>query len=279
MLLRMGLRAYGSSTIRYGALSIPVKLYTAVDETKGVFRQVHKGCGLTLRRETLCPKHGALKNEDIGKGYEVARDQIWEVPEPVLAELASTPKEIALIGAFTRLPYAHVAKTIYVGPDHGGEHAYSALAEALERAEKFILAFRRDGTGDTLVAMTAHLSRLVMHELHYAEHIRKLTELELPNVEATSKDAVLMGKLINALTIRDFSLSRYHDEALEKLNGHLTALAQGKKGVPVRRVTGEPAQIIDLSRALEQSLELAEKRNRPRHRTRSAGELKKLRRA
>src|SRR5262245_48279814 len=76
----MKTRSIWSGLLRISLVTIPVKLYTALNEADKIsFNQLHKGCHQRLRQHLHCPVHGKVEREDIVKGYEVARDRFVAV--------------------------------------------------------------------------------------------------------------------------------------------------------------------------------------------------------
>src|SRR3990167_6431679 len=57
--------------ITFGMVSVPVKLYTATEERKVSFHQVHEACGVRTRSQTVCPScDRTIERSEIVKGYE-----------------------------------------------------------------------------------------------------------------------------------------------------------------------------------------------------------------
>ncbi len=73
----MAARPIAASTISFGLVSLPVKLYaTAVSKSRIAFNMVHKTCGTRVKQQYICPKDDEIvPREDIVKGYEFAKGQ------------------------------------------------------------------------------------------------------------------------------------------------------------------------------------------------------------
>ena len=53
----MAARPIAASTISFGLVSLPVKLYaTAVSKSRIAFNMVHKTCGTRVKQQYICPK-------------------------------------------------------------------------------------------------------------------------------------------------------------------------------------------------------------------------------
>src|SRR6187401_3830201 len=73
----MAARSIASLTISFGMVSIPVKVYSATEASKGIhFNLLHKGCGSRLKQQYFCIKEEVpVAREDMVKGYEFQKDQ------------------------------------------------------------------------------------------------------------------------------------------------------------------------------------------------------------
>jgi len=73
----MSAHPISSATISFGLVTIPVRLFSTGQSSESIsFRMVHKKCGTPLKQQYVCPKEGVVvEREDIGKGFEFAKDQ------------------------------------------------------------------------------------------------------------------------------------------------------------------------------------------------------------
>lgn len=73
----MAARAIGTSTIAFGLVSLPVKLYSTGESARRIsFNMVHKECGTRVRQQYICPTDDVVvSREDIVKGYEFSKGQ------------------------------------------------------------------------------------------------------------------------------------------------------------------------------------------------------------
>jgi DNA end-binding protein Ku len=73
----MTARAIASSTISFGLVSLPVKLYSTAESSRRIsFNMIWKERGVRVRQQYIDPADGAVVPKDeIVKGYEFAKDQ------------------------------------------------------------------------------------------------------------------------------------------------------------------------------------------------------------
>lgn len=71
-----GVRPVWSGQLRLNLVSVPVRLYTAIDAGARLnFHMVHAPSGKRVRYEKVVPGIGPIDTEDILKGYEVNKGQ------------------------------------------------------------------------------------------------------------------------------------------------------------------------------------------------------------
>src|SRR3982750_4162472 len=79
-------RSIWSGTISFGLVNIPVKMFTAVRETRVRFHLLHDQDHVRLQRKMYCPADGKeIHPEHMVRGFEVAPDQYVIVHDPELA--------------------------------------------------------------------------------------------------------------------------------------------------------------------------------------------------
>ena len=84
----MAARAIGTSTIAFGLVSVPVKMYSTGESSRRVsFNMIHKECGTRVRQQYICPTDDVIvPREDIVKGYEFSKGQyVLFTPEDLKA--------------------------------------------------------------------------------------------------------------------------------------------------------------------------------------------------
>jgi DNA end-binding protein Ku len=145
---------------------------------------------------------------------------------------------------------------------------YGLLRDGLVRAQ-------RVGVGTIVMRQREHLAVLVpvgdaltLTTLRFAHEIRSPAALDLPAAgRADTREMKLALQLIDTLAA-DWNPKRYHDTYREVL---LQAIEQKAKGkaitTPARR---QPAKVVNLVKALEQSLKTP-RRGTPRHETSRRG--------
>jgi DNA end-binding protein Ku len=254
----MAARSTGSTTISFGLVSIPVKIYTATQSSGVSFNMLHKDCGTRVKQQLVCPTHDAVvERDDTVKGYEVSKGTYVTFGNEELrlleAERTNTVELTEFVPANT-VDFIQIDKTQYLGPDKGGHKAYALLGHAM-RHTNVVAIGRYNARGKSYVVMIRPYEKgIIMHTLFYADEVRAFSEVELgPDVRISDAEQDLAEKLIDQLKAESFDPEQYRDEYSDRVR---EAADQKAAGMEITTAPEQPAaQIIDLFEALKRSLE------------------------
>jgi DNA end-binding protein Ku len=73
----MPTRAIATTSVSFGLVSVPVKLYSTGEPGSRVsFNLLHADCGTRLKQQYICPKHEVIvARDEMSKGFEFSKDQ------------------------------------------------------------------------------------------------------------------------------------------------------------------------------------------------------------
>jgi DNA end-binding protein Ku len=259
MFLPMAARAIGTSTIAFGLVSLPVKVYSAGESSRKVsFNKIWKERGVRVRQQYIDPADGAIApKDDIVKGYEFAKGQYVLFTKEEL-EVVEAPKsdeiEIVSFVPMETVGRLFFNKAYYLGPDKGGARAYRLLSAALTKTGRVAIAKHATRGKQSIVMIRPHEEGLLMEQLYYSEEIRSFEEIPLEDGEVNEAEMGLALQLIDQAASDSFDPSVFTDEVREKT----LELIQSK--VDGQEITAAPAEesktkIIDLMAALRASIE------------------------
>jgi DNA end-binding protein Ku len=250
-------RATSSTTISFGLVSIPVKLYTATSPQDVHFNQLHKACGGRIRQKLHCPVEDVeVERSDIVKGFEVAKNQYVQFNEEELRSLEeekfSTLDLVEFVPEST-VDFIYIEKSQYIGPDKGGEKAFNLLSKAMRTTERIAVGRYWSRGKVQLVLLRPYRKGLILHQVYYANEVRAYDDIELgPDLRFSDAEQQLAERLIEQLSVDEFTADKYHDEYAARVRKAAEEKAAGQQ------ITLSPeqpaAQIIDLFEALKQSL-------------------------
>jgi DNA end-binding protein Ku len=258
MLRLMVARSTGSTTICFGLVSIPVKIYTATQSQSVSFNTLHKECGSRVKQQLVCPTHDkVVEREETIKGYEFAKGQYVTFSNEELRLLESERTNTVDITEFVpaeSIDFIQIDKTQFLGPDKGGHKAYGLLAHAMQNTGLVAIG-RYKARGKSYVVMLRPFGKgLILHQLFYADEVRSFDDVEIGDeVRVSDAEQNLAEKLIDQLRSESFDPSQYRDEYSDRVRSAAEEKSKGMEIVTAQEAP--PAQIIDLFEALKQSLE------------------------
>lgn len=250
-------RANSSTTISFGLVSIPVKLYTATSAQDVHFNQLHKQCGGRIRQKLHCPVEDVdVERSDIVKGFEVAKNQYVQFSEEELRALEeekfSTLNLVEFVPENT-VDFIYIEKSQYIGPDKGGEKAFNLLSKAMRSMDRIAVGRYWSRGKVQLVLLRPYRKGLILHQVYYANEVRAYDDIELgPDIQFSDQEQQLAERLIDQLSVDEFTADKYHDEYGQRVRKAAEEKAAGQQ---ITLAPEQPAaQIIDLFEALKQSL-------------------------
>jgi DNA end-binding protein Ku len=250
-------RSTSSTTISFGLVSIPVKLYTATSAQDVHFNQLHKKCGSRVKQKLYCPVDDeAVERADIVKGYEIAKNQYVQFSEEELHALEaarfSTLDLVEFVPEST-VDFVYIERSQYLGPDKGGEKAFNLLTKAMRQMERIAVGRYWSRGKVQLVLLRPYKKGLILHQVYYANEVRSYDDVELGPDQAFSEgEQQLAARLIEQLSEPAFDPEKFHDEYADRVRKAADEKAAGQQ---ITVAPEQPAaQIIDLFEALKQSL-------------------------
>jgi DNA end-binding protein Ku len=254
----MAARPIASANISFGLVSVPVKLFSAAESSANVsFNWLHKKCGTRLKQQYFCPTDEEIVEKDeMIKGYEFSKGQyVLFNPEEIkaLEEKATNSIDINEFVPLDKVERVYLEKVYYLGPDKGGEKAYKLMAEALKDSKRAALGQYAARGKQNLVLVYPQDGRLIMEQLHYANEVRKTSEVDLPDTQVKPAELTLAKQLIEQGATDEFNPQAYHDQVRDRV---LESIQQKVEG---HEITAEPEQapetkVLDLMEALKASL-------------------------
>jgi DNA end-binding protein Ku len=256
-------RALWKGQIRLSLVSIPVEIHSATKTGARVsFRQIHGPSGRRVRYEKTVPGVGAVKAEDILKGYELGDDEYLllekEEVDAIKLETKKTLELVQFVG-LSEIPPLYYDRPYYVVPqDDLAEDAYRVVRDALRETDKVGLGQLTMRGKEHLCALRPCGDGLLLETLHYADEIREAAPL-FADIEDDPADAELrdVATQLIARKTAAFDAEAYTDRYDQALRD-LIDRKRRSKTTPRARAGGDDApsgeNVVDLMSALKESL-------------------------
>jgi DNA end-binding protein Ku len=260
-------RSIWTGAISFGLVTVPVKLYSAVNRKTVRFHQLSGKSGVRIAQKRVDPQSGEeVAYEDIVKGFELAPDR-YVVVEPSELDTLQPKKtktiEIEDFVELSQIDPIYYDHPYYLVPGAGGAKPYRLLLEAMAETEKVAIARVVIRSKEQLVAIRAMGNVLAMATMLFADEILppdRLEELPDPQeVKTTKREVEIAKQLIGSLT-GDFEPEKYRDTYREDVLALIERKAEGKEIAVQPEAEEVPAPAPDLMSALKASLEAVRER-------------------
>lgn len=249
------MKAIWTGSIGFGLVNIPIKMYSAVEESSLDFDMLDKKDHSNIKFKRVNEHTGKeVAWENIVKGYllnekyVILDDKDFEKASPEKTEhieITQFVEEKEIDSTYFEAPY-------YLEPQKTGSRAYALLRDALRKTGKAgVGSFVMRGREHICIIKTIN-DALVLNRIRFAQEIRKTTDLKIPATSSKPAEVKMAVSLINQLT-QPFKPEKLKDEYTDKLLKFIRAKAKGKQ------VAYKPMKVVhsntkDLMEQLKASL-------------------------
>jgi DNA end-binding protein Ku len=255
----MAARSLQSVTITFGLVTIPVKMYAATNPKAGVSFNLLHSCGSRVRQQYVCiAEEKVVPRSEMVKGYEFEKDRYVTFTKEeleALEEAATGAVEITEFVPAATIDPTYYEKAYYLGPDKGGAKPYRLLAEAMRQSGRSAIGRWSARGKQYLVNIRVVDDGLILQTLLYADEVRPMNEVEIPEAKVAAQELALANQLIDSITSEGFDPARYKDEVKERIEAQIRKKVEGEEiTVPESPTAPEGAKVIDIMEALRASL-------------------------
>jgi DNA end-binding protein Ku len=260
------LRSIWKGHIRFSLVTIPIRIYNAVDTGQSVsFNQLHRECNGRIGYDKRCKKcEKRVTNDDIIKGYQYEPDQYVIFEKDDLEKLKLKSTKVIEIEGFVDASEIHPTlfdAPYYAGPDGDvAANPYALLSAALKDSGKMgvgkvVLRDRED-----IVMIAPHGDGLLLYKMRYPKEIRNIADVPLVEPQKANKEELKLAKsLVDSMTtsLDKLTLENKYGDAVREM---VDAKIDGKEIVVMEE---EEKEVVDIMTALKQSIEKAKSKKKP----------------
>lgn len=259
-------RVLWKGAISFGLVHIPVAIYPAAQDESLDFdwldkrdmapvgyKRYNKNTGKEVEREDVVK---GIKHED-GRYVILSEEEIRaaNVKTTQTVEIVAFVAQDAIAPGYFETPY-------FLSPTGRGEKVYALLRETLKREKKIGIAYVVIQTKQHLAAVIAHGNALYLNTLRWANEMRSMEELNVP--EGNAKQAGLReaelkmaAELVKGMSEKwqpEKYKDTFRDDILALVDKKI-AKGQAKATTSAAKASDKPsATIIDLTALLKKSL-------------------------
>ncbi len=273
------MRAIWKGHIQFSLVTIPVRVYNAIDTGKTIsFNLLTKEGHNPVSYEKKDKVTGKpLRNEEIVKGYQYEPGQYVIVEQEDLDKVKLKSEKVVVLDGFVKSEEVHhtLFETPYfIGPDGDiAAKTYGLLCQVLKDSGKIGVGKVVLRDRETPVLISPHENGIMMYRLRYPEEVRSMKEVpQLLEVKADKEQMKLAKTLVDSMTTK-FSKIEMKDHYYDALKAIIDAKIAGKEIVTV---TEEEPKVIDIMTALKASIDAAKKKPMEKAKGASKAEEKKV---
>ena len=253
-------RAIWSGTISFGLVSVPVRMYSAIDEQDLHFHLIHEKDGSRIGYQKICKQEGKpVPDDEIVKAFELRKDELVVLGDEDFA--AAKTEGVKSIEISDFVPYDEIdpiyfERTYFLGPQTGGEKVYALLREAMERTElaaigKYVMRDKQH-----LGCLRVREGVITLEKMFFHDEIRPLDDVAPKGQKVAKAELEMATALIEQFT-GTFDPTKYDDTYRKALCAVIKAKEKGKTITPPAAADEE--EPADLLAALRASVEAAQK--------------------
>ncbi len=226
------MRAIWTGSISFGLINIPVKIFSAVqestldldmldskDQSNIKFKRVNESTGKEVAYENI------VKGYKLDSGYVILEDEDFEAADAVKTktiEIQNFVNEQEIDSLYYEQPY-------YLEPQKSAMKTYALLRDALQSSGKVGVTTFVMRNKEGLAILKPYKKVIVLNRIRFAQEIRDPSKLKLPPVsKAKAKEMSMANKLVDQLTEK-FNITKYKDTYTAKLLKIIKAKSKGKK--------------------------------------------------
>lgn len=260
------MRAIWKGHIRFSLVTIPVRIYTAIDTAKTIsFNQINKETNSPIKYEKRDKSTGEMvPAENIVKGYQYEPGQYVIIDPEDIEKVKIKSTKIIEIEAF--VDAAEVHPTLYdtpyfAGPD--GEiaiKAYALLCETLKQAGKLGVGKVVIRDRESPVLLAPQENGLVMYKLRYPQDVRDINKIPELGTDEVDEDQLKLSRTLVESMSKSLEDVEFKDKYRDALKEMIQAKIEGKEIVTMAE---EETPTIDIMTALKASIEQAKGDKKP----------------
>jgi DNA end-binding protein Ku len=256
-------RSIWTGAISFGLVTVPVRLYSAVNRKTVRFHQLSAKSGVRISQKRVDPSSGdEVAYEDIVKGFELTPDR-YVVVEPSELETLQPKKtrtiEIEDFVELSDIDPIYYDHPYYLAPGAGGAKPYRLLVEAMRETDRVAIARVVIRSKEALVAlrpMDDHV--LGMSTMLFPDEVvdpDSIDEISATgDVEVTKRELDIAKQLVESLA-GPFDPSKYHDTYRQEVLDLIERKAAGEEIAVQPAADEEEEPVPDLMAALKASLD------------------------
>jgi DNA end-binding protein Ku len=250
------MRSIWKGSIGFGLVSIPVKLFSAVQTSSLDFDMLDSRDHSRIRYQRVnehthkeVPYDKIVKGYKLDDGYVIMEDHDFEDAAPEKSKVI-TIESFVDVADVNPMFYE---TSYYTEPDTKNNKAYGLLLQALVKSKKAGLARFVLRSTESLCIVHPVKNILVVTRIRFGQQIRETDDLNVADDMTISKKELDMGLTLIDQYAEKFDVSKFKDEYNAELLNIIKAKSKGKRAT-VKKLKPHKTDSTDLYDQLMESL-------------------------
>ena len=252
------MRSIWKGSLGFGLVSIPVKLYSAVQTSTIDLDMLDARDHARIRYQRVNENtKKEVPFDKIVKGFKLNDDYVI-VDAKDFEDAAPEKSKVIEIESFVDIAEVNpmfYETSYYAEPDTKNNKAYALLMKALQQSKKAGLARFVLRSSESLCIVHPQKNVLVVTRIRFGQEIRDTDELNIADDVTVSKKELEVGLTLINQYAEDFDVSKFKDEYNDELLKIIHAKAKGKRAT-IKKLTPHKAKSDDLYEQLMSSLKV-----------------------
>ncbi|GAA0893735.1 Ku protein [Fulvivirga kasyanovii] len=261
------MRAIWKGHIRFSLVTIPIRIYTAIDSTETIrFNQLSKETKNPVKYEKKDKVTGdVLKADDIIKGYQYEPGQYVIIGSEDLEKIKLKSTKVIEIEGFVNADEVHPTlydSPYFIGPDGDiAAKTYALLMQTLKQSGKVGVGRVVLREKENMVLLTPYGNGIMLYKLRSPNEIRDMADVpKIDEVNEADKEQLKLAKTLVDSMSKPFDKIDMTDHYHEALKEMIHAKIEGKEIVSY---TEEEPEVVDIMTALKESIDQAKSQKKP----------------
>ncbi|GAC1412822.1 MAG: Ku protein [Actinomycetota bacterium] len=248
--------------ISFGLVTIPIRVYSAVEEKSLKFNQLHSTDQGRIKMKRTCSLDGAeVGFDEIVKGFEYEKGHYVVLTEEDLDRGLAGSRTIDVLKFVSEDEIDPILwkSSYYIVPDAAGAKAYALLRTALGEGSLVALVKVAWRDKEHLATLRVKDRCFVLETMYWPDEVREPAFDELADDPEVREQEVQMARMLIDSMTDVFKADEFHDSYREKLESLVAQKIEGKE-IAVVEEEGPQGAVIDLMEALRASVEAVSKK-------------------
>lgn len=256
------MRTIWKGHIQFSLVTIPIRLYSAVDSGKSISfdlltKDGHHPVGYQKQDKVT---GDPISKDDIVKGYEYEPDQYVIIEKEDIEKIQPKTSKVIEVKGFVDKDEAHPAlydKPYFIGPENeSAAKTYHLFRKTLEDSNKIGVGSVVLRNKESPALLTIQEEGIMMYKLRYPNQMRSIKDVpNLENAEVDEEQLEMAKKVVESMS-KEFSeidLENHYYNAMKEM---IDAKVEGKDVVSISE---EEPETRDIMTALKESIESSKK--------------------